>query len=469
MADRSAGTLDGADRTGTPDRSAERCSIAAMAPRRADGSNRVVITGMGAVSPAGKGVPILWEKLMAKECCLGSLSRFDATGFEVGVAGQIPDYDANEQGFTKKEARRLARFVQYAILAADEAMAQSGLGTANQGSTEAKEAPTPYPVDSTRIGCFFGSGIGGLEEFERGCNTLATQGPKRLNPLFIPTMISNMAAGALAIRYGLRGECIEVVTACASGAHNIGAAYRSIKHGYLDAALAGGTEESITPVCMAGFSNLGALSKSADPREASLPFDVRRNGFVAGEGAGAVVLESLDHALARGATILAEVAGFGSTGDAFHITAPEPSGEGLVRAMRQALDEAGCSPDDIGHVNAHGTATPLNDRTEAAALAALCGEAVKEVPVVSVKGAIGHTLGAAGALEAIICALSVAQGVVPATVGFQMPDPECPVRVLTAPLFGHRQKVALSNSLGFGGHNATLAIMPWACGEGEAS
>ena len=414
--------------------------------RKPGATNRVVITGTGAISPAGVGADALWEAVMDKRCCIGPLTRFDSESFDVKIAGEIPAYDPLSLGLTKKEVHRLARFVQYAYIASDEAWAQAGIDIDAE--------------DATRIGCVFGSGIGGLEAFEQGSVVLNTKGPKRVIPLFIPTVISNMAAGNLSIRFGLKGECTNIVTACATGTHCIGAAYRSIKHGYLDAALAGGTEESVTPVTLAGFGNLGALSKSSDPEAASLPFDIRRSGFVAGEGAGAVVLESLEHALARGAHIIAEIVGFGTTGDAYHMTAPEPDGEGLVRAMRFALEEGGFGPEDIGHVNAHGTSTPANDKAESAALVGLCGEGT-EVPVVSVKGSTGHMLGGAGAVEAIVCARSVAEGVVPATTGFSEPDPDCPVRVLTEPLLGYPQVVALSNSLGFGGHNASLAVSPY--------
>lgn len=411
-----------------------------------DKGRRVVVTGTGAVSPAGVGAEALWEAVVSKRCCIGELTRFNSEAFDVKIAGEIPAYDPLALGLTKKEAHRLARFVQYAFIASDEAMAQAGLVMEDE--------------DATRVGCVFGSGIGGLEAFEQGSVTLNTKGPKRVIPLFIPTVISNMAAGNLAIRYGLKGECINVVTACATGTHCIGEAYRSIKHGYLDAALAGGTEESVTPVALAGFGNLGALTKATDPHAASMPFDARRSGFVAAEGAGAVVLESLEHALARGAEILAEIVGFGSTGDAYHMTAPASDGEGLARAMGLALAEGGFAPADLGHMNAHGTSTQANDKAEAAALIGLCG-AGTEVPVVSVKGAIGHMLGGAGAVEAIVCARSVAESIVPATTGFSQADPECAVRVLTEPMRACVQKVALSNSLGFGGHNASLAIAPY--------
>lgn len=412
-----------------------------------DGTHRVVITGMGAVSPAGIGVEALWDAAMEARLCLGDITRFDTEGYSMHIAGEVPSFDGTEHGLTKKEARRFAKFVQYAIVASDEAMAQSGLDMESE--------------DATRVGCVFGSGIGGIEEFQKGCITIHDRGPKRVNPLFIPTMVANMAAGNLSIRYGMRGECLCIVTACATGASCIGEAYRAIRHGYLDAALAGGSEEAISPVCIAGFGNLGALSHADDPAEASLPFDIRRSGFVPGEGAGALVLESLEHAVARGATILAELAGYGATGDAYHMTAPAPDGEGSLRAMRIALEEGGFTPDDLGHLNAHGTATPTNDRVESAALGSLLGDRVSEVPVTSTKGIIGHTLGAAGALEGIVCALSVKNEVVPPTCGYAQPDPECAVRVLTEPLRNYPQKVALSNSLGFGGHNACLAFAPY--------
>ena len=415
---------------------------------KVDGSRRVVITGMGAISPAGTGVDALWNAVYSGKQCIAPITRFDAFEFAGSLAAEVPNFDAAACGMSKKEARRFALFVQYAIAASEEAWAQAGI------DMEAE--------DATRAACVWGSGIGGLEEFQRGCDTLAQKGPKRVNPLFIPTMIENMAAGNLSIRFGLKADCLSIVTACATGTHCVGEAYRLIRHGYADVALAGGSEESISPICLAGFGNLGATSKSTDPAAASMPFDVNRGGFVPGEGAGALVLESLEHAVNRGATILAEVAGFGSTGDAYHMTAPEPSGEGAVRAMRQALAEGGFTPDDLGHLNAHGTSTHANDAMESAALKALVGEErAADVPVTSVKGSIGHTLGAAGALEAIVCALSVANDCVPPTAGTREIDPECGVSVPLAPIEGYKQKVALSNSLGFGGHNGSLAIAPY--------
>lgn len=409
--------------------------------------HRVVITGMGAVSPAGIGVDTLWDTLLAGTSCIRELEPEEQERFGVTAAARVPDYDPIEAGFTKKESRRFSRFVQYAILASDEAMAQAAIDLENE--------------DMTRFACIFGSGIGGMEIFEHESVVLNTKGPKRVSPLFIPTMIPNMAAGNLSIRYGLKGDCFPIVTACSTGAHCIGEAYRLIRHGYADAALAGGAEEGVNPISLSGFGNLGAITKEKDITKASRPFDVNRSGFVIGEGAGAVVLESLEHAKARGAHIIAEITGFGSTGDAYHITAPEPSGEGAIRAMRQALAEGGFTTDDLGHLNAHGTSTPVNDKTESAALHGLAPERAKDIPVTSIKGAVGHTLGAAGALEAIVTALSVVNSVVPPTVGFAEADPECDVRVSAEAVRDLPQKVALSNSLGFGGHNATLAISPY--------
>lgn len=422
------------------------CASSATSTRRTDGTHRVVITGTGAVSPAGIGTHALWDAVVNARVCIAPITRFDASAFDVKLAAEVREFDPCEHGLSKKEARRFERFVQYAIVAADEAIAQAGLVMADE--------------DPARIGISFGSGIGGIDELQRGFDALFTKGPKRVSPLFVPTMISNMAAGNLAIRYGMRGSCHNMVTACATGAHNIGCAVRDIRHGYADVILAGGAEESVSPVCIAGFSNLGALSRAEDPLAASLPFDARRAGFVAGEGAGALIIESLEHALARGARPIAEITGFGSTCDAHHMTAPDPSGAGIERAMREALAEGGFAPADLGHLNAHGTGTHANDETESKALRALCGDDAASVPVTSIKGAIGHTLGAAGALEAIVCALSVANSIVAPTAGYADPDESCPIAVVRETMKTAPQKVALSNSLGFGGHNASLAFSP---------
>ena len=417
--------------------------------KRPDGTNRVVITGMGAVSPAGVGVEALWNAVMDKQCCIAPVERFDTTEYDVHNAGEVRGFNGEDHGLTKKETRRFERFVQYGIVAADEAIAQAGLNMEEE--------------DAARVGIVFGSGIGGIDELQRGFDTLHEKGPKRVSPLFVPTMIGNIAAGNMAIRYGMKGECLDVITACATSTHSIGTAVRDIRHGYADVILAGGSEESINPICLAGFANLGALSKTEDPTQASMPFDARRNGFVAAEGGAALVLESLEHALARGAKPLAEIVGYGSTGDAYHMTAPDPEATGIARAMQDALAESGFEPSDLGHLNAHGTSTAANDATESKALLALCGDDLgRKVPVCSIKGSTGHMLGAAGAAEAIVCALSVMNDCVPATTGFAEPDPECPVNVLTEPLRDYKQKVALTTNLGFGGHNAALAIAPYA-------
>lgn len=430
---------------------------------------RVVITGVGAVSPVGVGADVLFESAVAGKCGIKKLDSEAAEAVNVHVAGSIPDFDGTEHGLTKKQARRWERFVQFGAVAADEAMLDSGIavkadpdpdGNLPSDATESGFA-LAQGIDPNRFAVVFGSGIGGMEIFTDEAIKMNEKGAKRVNPLFIPTMISNIAAGELAIRFGLRGECTNAVVACTTGAQCIGEAYRLIRYGIADYALAGGAEESVCDISIAGFSNLGALSHSDDPSNASRPFDVNRNGFVAGEGAGAVVLETLEGALARGANIIAEIVGFGTSCDAYHITSPDPSGDGVVRAMKNALDEAGMDPSDIGHLNAHGTSTSINDATEAKAFCQLQGVDFSEIPVTSTKGMTGHMLGAAGAVEAIVTALSVANDLVPPTAGFNEGDPECSVTVLKEAKRDYPQKVAISNSIGFGGHNATLAVAPY--------
>ncbi len=426
--------------------------------------HRVVITGVGAVSPVGIGADRLFEAACSGECGIKPLESEAAEAVNVHVAGTVTGFEGTEHGLTKKQARRWERFVQYAVVAADEAMKQSGFAqVAEEGAEGATEAGFVLPegTDDTRFAVVFGSGIGGMEIFTNESIKMNEKGAKRVNPLFIPTMISNIAAGELAIRYGLKGECSNSVVACTTGTQCIGEAYRLIKFGIADYALAGGAEESVCDISIAGFSNLGALSHATDPTCASRPFDVNRDGFVAGEGAGAVVLESLESAKARGAHIIAEIVGFGTSCDAYHITSPDPSGAGVVRAMRNALDDAGMVAADVGHLNAHGTSTSINDATESRAFCDLLGVDFSEVPVTSTKGMTGHMLGAAGAVEAIVTALSVENDLVPPTVGFEEADPECPVTVLKTVQKNTPQKVALTNSIGFGGHNATLAIAPY--------
>ena len=435
-----------------------------MASENTVTTRRVVITGVGAVSPVGVGADVLFDSAVEGKCGIKPLEGEAYEAVNINVAGTVDGFDGTEHGLTKKQARRWERFVQYAVVAADEAMTEAGFAkVAAEGEDGATESGFILPdgTDPTRFAVVFGSGIGGMEIFMNESIKMKEKGAKRVNPLFIPTMISNIAAGELAIRYGLKGECTDVVVACTTGTQCIGEAYRLIKYGLADYALAGGTEESVCEIAIAGFANLGALSHSEDPEKASRPFDVERTGFVAGEGAGAVVLETLESAKARGAHIIAEIVGFGTSCDAYHITAPDPTGDGVVRAMRNALDEAGLEPSDIGHLNAHGTSTQANDSTEAKAFCLLQGVEESDIPVTSTKGMTGHMLGAAGAIEAIVTALSVANDVVPPTVGFEEADPECKVTVLKEARRDYPQKVALSNSIGFGGHNATLAIAPY--------
>lgn len=425
---------------------------------------RVVITGVGAVSPVGIGAEVLFDSAVEGKLGIKPFNTQAAEEVNVHVAGVVEDFDGTEHGLTKKQARRWERFVQFAVVAADEAMKSAGFAqVVEEGTDGATEAGflLPEGVDPTRFATIFGSGIGGMEIFTNESIKLSEKGAKRVNPLFIPTMISNIAAGELAIRYGLKGECSNSVVACTTGTQCIGEAYRLIKFGVIDYALAGGSEESLCDISIAGFSNLGALSHSENPAQASRPFDINRDGFVAGEGAGAVVLETLDSALARGANIIAEIVGFGTSCDAYHITSPDPSGEGVVRSMRIALEDAGLQPSDVGHLNAHGTSTAINDQTESRAFCDLQGVDFSEIPVTSTKGMTGHMLGAAGAIEAIVTALSVANDLIPPTTGFAEADPECAVTVLKEARRDTPQKVALSNSIGFGGHNATLAIAPY--------
>ena len=407
---------------------------------------RVVITGIGAVTPLGLTAQESWEAVRQGVCGIGPITQYDPTGLKVQLAAEVKDFQP-ETVLDRQAAKRMGRFTQFAMVASRQAMESSGLDRAQ--------------VDLDRCGVIISSGIGGIAiteaEHERG----KEKGWDRISPFYIPTTIANMAAGQVAIDTGFRGMCTCPVTACAGGTNAVGDAFRYIRDGYGEVMLCGGAESCVTPLAIGGFTSMKALSQSTDPKRASIPFDLERNGFVLGEGAGVLLLEELDHARKRGAPIYAEILGYGVTCDAYHMTAPEPSGEGAVRAMLQALSEGGFTPDDLGHLNAHGTSTPANDKMESAALHGLAGDRACEIPVTSVKGAMGHTLGAAGALEAIVTALSVVNSVVPPTVGFAEADPECAVRVSAEPVRDYPQKVALSNSLGFGGHNASVAISPY--------
>ncbi len=404
---------------------------------------RVVITGLGAITPIGNNAKDFWEGIKKGECGIDQIKAFDASDFKVKIAAEIKGYNP-EDYFDKREAKRLDKFSQYAIIASREAWEDSKLDKEKE--------------NMERVGIIIGSGIGGIETIETENQKCFTKGPDRVSPMYIPMGISNMATGNVAIELGAKGESVAMVTACASGTHCIGEAFRMIRHGYQDVIVAGGTEAPITPLGIAGFTNIKALTKSEDRLRASIPFDKERSGFVMGEGAGVVILEELEHAKKRGAKIYAEIVGYAATSDAYHITSPAPGGEGGARAMSLAIKDAGAKPEDITYINAHGTSTHLNDSCETQAIKTALGDAAKKVMVSSTKGHTGHLLGAAGGIEAIVCAKAVEEGFVPATINYKVPDEECDLDVV--PNEGRKVdvKYAMSNSLGFGGHNATILL-----------
>ncbi len=404
---------------------------------------RVVITGLGAITPVGNNVQEFWKGIKEGKCGIDEITLFDTTNFKVKLAAEVKGYNPEEY-FDRRAAKRLDRFSQFAIVAAKEAWNDSKLDKEKE--------------DMERVGVILGSGIGGLATMEEDISNLIQKGPDRVSPMFIPMTICNMAAGNVAIELGAKGESISMVTACASGTHCIGESFRMIKNGYQNIVISGGTEASITPVGIAGFTNIKALSQATDKNRASIPFDKERSGFVMGEGAGIVILEELEHALKRGAKIYAEVAGYGATSDAYHITSPAPGGEGGARAMKIAMEEAGAKPEDITYINAHGTSTHLNDSCETQAIKTALGEASKKVMVSSTKGNTGHLLGAAGGVEAVVCAKSVEEGFVPATINYIVPDEECDLDVVPNEGRNVEVKYAMSNSLGFGGHNASILL-----------
>ncbi len=406
--------------------------------------NRVVVTGMGAVTPIGNDVESFWQGLVSGKCGIGPVTKFDTAEFKVKVAAEVKDFDPSRY-MEKAELRKYDVFCQYALAAAAQAVEASRI----QGS-----------LPSEKIGVYFGSGIGGIGTFEEQQKLMLEKGPRRVSPFFIPALIINMAGGLIAIKYDFQGAAVSSVTACATGNNAIGEAYRAIKHGYLTAALAGGAEAAIVPLGLAGFSNMKALSTTEDPASACVPFDARRNGFVMGEGAGALMLEEYEHAKSRGAVIYGELCGYGATCDAHHITAPDPEGKGGARALKLALDEAGgyVDPHKL-YINAHGTSTPLNDACETLAIKKGLGEeAARACVISSTKSMTGHMLGAAGAVEAIACVMALSEGVVPPTIGYQEPDPACDLDYVPNNARSADIELALSASLGFGGHNAYLAF-----------
>ncbi len=406
-------------------------------------SRRVVVTGLGAITPIGNNVEAFWNGLKEKKVGIGPITYFDTADYKAKLAGEVKDFDP-KQYMDPKAAKRMEKFCQFAVCAAKEAIEDAGLNMEQE--------------DPFRVGVSVGSGIGSLQSVEREYSKMLQKGPNRVNPLLVPLMISNMAAGNVSIQFGMRGKCINVVTACATGTHSIGEAFRTIQYGDADVMIAGGTEASITPIGVAGFSALTALSTSEDPMRASIPFDKDRNGFVMGEGAGIVVLESLEHAQARGAKIYAELAGYGATGDAYHITSPAEDGSGAAKAMEMAIADAGLKPEDVDYINAHGTSTHHNDLFETKAIKLALGDHAGNVKINSTKSMIGHLLGAAGGVEFITCVKSIEEGFVHATAGLQEEDPECDLDYTKGEGVSMNVNCALSNSLGFGGHNATLLV-----------
>ena len=404
---------------------------------------RVVVTGMGAITPIGNDVESFWQGLKDKTVGIGHITYFDTTDYKCKLAAEVKGFDP-KQYMDAKAARRMEAFSQFAVAASKEALEQSGIDM---------EKEDPY-----RVGVCVGSGIGSLQAMEKDVKKLNEKGPSRVNPLLVPLMISNMAAGNVAIQFGLKGKCFNVVTACATGTHSIGEAFRSIQYGEADVMVAGGAEASITPIGIAGFTSLTALNTTEDVSRASIPFDEDRNGFVMGEGAGVVVLESLEHAKARGANILAEVVGYGATCDAFHITSPAEDGSGAARAMENAMKDAGMAAEDIDYVNAHGTSTHHNDLFETKAIRLALGDHAEKVKINSTKSMIGHLLGAAGGVEFITCVKSIQDGFVHATAGLEKPGEGCDLDYTMGDGVSMNVDVAISNSLGFGGHNASLIV-----------
>ncbi len=402
---------------------------------------RIVVTGIGAITPIGNNVEEFWKGIKEGVCGIDEITLFDTTDYKVKLAGELKNYNPEEY-FEKKETRRLDRYAQIAIVATREAMKDSQLNMEKE--------------DKTRVGVIVSSGIGGLTTIEQQKEVLINKGPDRVTPFFIPLSINNMAAGNISIEIGAQGESFAISTACASATHSIGECYRLIKHGYQDIMLAGGTESSITPLGISGFTNMKALSISNDKTRASIPFDKERNGFVMGEGAGILVLEELEHAKKRGAKIYAEICGYGSTSDAYHITSPAPNGEGGARAMLNALKNANIEPEKIDYINAHGTSTPINDKYETMAVKTAFGEHSKNIAMSSIKGATGHLLGAAGAVEAIACIKAMEDNFLPPTIGYKVKDEECDLDIV--PNKGRKKEInyAMSNSLGFGGHNSSI-------------
>ena len=410
-------------------------------------SRRVVITGMGVISPIGNDVETYWNNLLEGVCGIDYIKSIPTDDLPVKIAGEVKDFNPADYGIENPFARKQDRFTIFAVAAACQAVRQSGLDSSENGN-----------IDPFRYGVYVGSGTGGFTTIMRESEKILTEGAKWVSPLFIPTMISNIAAGNIAIRNNACGPCLPVVTACATSTHAIGEAYRAVKHGYADAIIAGGTEATVIPISIAGFANAKALSRAEDPKYASLPFNKNRGGFVLAEGAAMLILEEYEHAKARGAEILAEICGYGNTCDAYHVTAPRPDGKTQAAAIKYALDEAGYTSDDVLYINAHGTGTALNDVSETQAFKLALGEDAYKAHISSTKAATGHMLGAAGAAEAVAAILAVKNGIVPPTINLDEIEPECDLDYTPNTPVNAELTMAISDSLGFGGHNGCVAF-----------
>jgi len=407
--------------------------------------NRVVVTGYGIISPIGNDVSSFWGGIKDGKSGVGKITSFDASHFDSQIAGEVKGFDPAAYGMNSKDVRRIDKFGQYAVAAGKQAVAHSGLD--------------PEKEDGNRIGVMIGSGIGSLYTIEEQHKIYLDKGASRLSPFLIPMLIVNEASGQVAIILGFKGPNSCVATACASGSHAIGDAYKVLERGDADVMLAGGTESCIVPTGLGGFCALKALSRRNDqPEKASRPFDLKRDGFVMAEGCGLAILETLDHAKKRGASILAEIIGYGMSCDAYHMTAPDPTGEGAARAMKMALQQAGLKPEDLDYINAHGTSTKLNDKFETVAIKNALGAHAKKVMISSTKSMTGHTLGAAGGIEFVVCCLALRDNVLPPTINYEYPDPECDLDYIPNTARKTKVNVCMSNSLGFGGHNATLIV-----------
>jgi 3-oxoacyl-[acyl-carrier-protein] synthase II len=404
-------------------------------------NRRVVVTGMGAITPLGNDVDSFWSNVKNGSCGIKRISRFDTEQFDSKIAAEVAGFDPQDY-MDKKEARRMDRYTQYAMAAAAMAVSQAELNVGR--------------INSERFGVILGTGIGGIETLQNQAGVLAAKGPGRISPFFVPMMIGNMAAGQISIAYGAKGPNSTVVTACASATNAIGEAFRAVRSGFADVLITGGSEAPITPLALAGFCAMRALSTCDNPQSACRPFDLNRDGFVMGEGAGILVLESYEHAIRRGANIIAEISGYGLTADAYHITAPAPGGEGGARAMRDALADAGTAAEEVDYINAHGTSTPYNDKYETAAIKSVFGAHADQLAVNSTKSMTGHLLGAAGGLEAIIMIKSIEEQFIPPTINYETPDPECDLDYVPNKGRHANVEVVMSNSFGFGGQNACL-------------